>query len=94
MTITAKAPTHVISTDEAEQRWQRWIADACHAVGVDADLVDIADIHLLSKQVAHRLERPLVPVSAFILGLALGLDGEAADRAELLATLLDTLPAD
>ena len=54
------------------QRWTDWVTEACEAVGVDAAEVDIVEIHHLSKQVAHRLERPLAPVSTFILGLALG----------------------
>ncbi len=64
---------------EAEQkRWQSWIDAVCADLDVPGELVDVAAIHDLSRQVAHGLARPLAPVSTFILGLALGLSlGEA-----------------
>lgn len=80
--------------EHPQQRWTEWVKDACEAVGVDADEVDIVEIHLLSKQVAHRLERPLAPVSTFILGLALGSSQGGRTRDELLGRILDTLPGD
>ncbi len=77
------------------QRWIDWVEQAATAVGVDPGDIDIADIHYLSKHVAHRLERPLAPVSTFILGLALGAaQGPATSdiRAELMEQILNTLP--
>lgn len=78
--------------EHPQQRWTDWVTGACEAVGVDADRVDIIEIHHLSKQVAHRLERPLAPVSTFILGLALGASAGGWSRDELLERILDTLP--
>lgn len=83
-------------TDQSadDHRWAEWVRSASAAVGVDAESVDIAAIHHLSKQVAHRLERPLVPVSAFILGLALGAgrEGGPLSHDEAMSRLLGTLP--
>lgn len=83
--------------EHPQQQWLDWVGDACAAVGVDADAVDIIQIHYLSKEVAHRLERPLAPVSTFILGLALGAAGAGkrpqADDDRLLQRILDTLPS-
>ena len=76
------------------QRWTDWVHEACAAVGVDATEVDIVEIHHLSKQVAHRLERPLAPVSTFILGLALGAAQPGRSRDELLERILGTLPGE
>lgn len=78
--------------EHPQQRWTEWVRDACAAVGVDADLVDIVEIHHLSKEVAHRLERPLAPVSTFILGLALGAAQNDPVPEGLLERILDTLP--
>ena len=78
--------------EHPQQRWTDWVSDACAAVGVDADLVDIVEIHHLSKEVAHRLERPLAPVSTFILGLALGAARNGPAPQRLLERILDTLP--
>jgi hypothetical protein len=80
--------------EHPQQRWTDWVTGACAAVGIDADQVDIVAIHHLSKQVAHRLERPLAPVSTFILGLALGASAEGWSADELLERILDTLPAE
>ena len=81
--------------EHSERRWTDWVAAACAAVGVDRDRVDIVEIHRLSREVAHRLERPLAPVSTFILGLAVGASGTTEEeRAAALVRILDTLPAE
>ncbi len=70
------------------KEWDGWVVRACAAVGVDPDLVDIDEIHQLTKQVAHRFERPMAPVSSFILGLALAQGGDVrALRDQIEATL-------
>lgn len=74
------------------QSWLDWVAEASAAVGVDPAEVDIVQLHYLSKQVAHRLERPLAPVSTFILGLAVG--SRRAGAQDALTRILETLPDD
>ncbi len=69
--------------------WDAWVAKACQAVGVDPSDVDIVAIHALTKQVARRGDRPLAPVSSYILGLAVARGG---DVAELIAQIEATLP--
>lgn len=88
--------------EHPQQRWGDWVREACAVVGADPALVDIVEIHHLSKEVAHRLERPLAPVSTFILGLALGAaqgrasadggaeNGPSSER--MLERILGTLP--
>ena len=80
--------------EHPQQRWTEWVTEACRAVDVDPARVDIVEIHHLSKQVAHRLERPLAPVSTFILGLALGAAQPGRSRDELLERILGTLPGE
>ena len=79
--------------EHPQHRWTEWVTEACRAVDVDPARVDIVEIHHLSKEVAHRLERPLAPVSTFILGLALGASHDGASREDLLERILGTLPA-
>jgi hypothetical protein len=55
-----------------ETRWHDWIDDACAAVGIDPENVDVPGIHVLTKQIAHGFERPMAPVGAYILGVAVG----------------------
>lgn len=85
--------------EHPQQRWLDWVTEAATAVGVDPGEVDIVQLHYLSKQVAHRLERPLAPVSTFILGLALGsgaagTEGSGRPMDNVVARLLQTLPAE
>lgn len=83
--------------NECEIRWHDWVERACATVGVDPQNIDIKAIHSLTKRVAHNLDRPLAPVSSYILGVAVGMaaaDGalDAAARAALMDRLLTTVP--
>lgn len=65
-------------TMEAEHAgWQQFVNQACRAVGVDASLVDIEAVLDMTREVAHAGARPMAPVSAYLLGLATGLDADA-----------------
>lgn len=83
--------------NECEIRWHDWVEKACTTVGVDPGNVDIKEIHGLTKRVAHNLDRPLAPVSSYILGVAVGMaiaDGaiDPAARDSLMEQLLTTVP--
>lgn len=69
--------------DAVERRWRDWVVHTCARLGIDADLVDIPAIHALTKTVATELDRPLAPVSSFMLGLAIGTRGADADPVAL-----------
>lgn len=58
-------------TSQPEQ-WNRWIEEACDALGLEPADVDVPLIHELSKNVSHQVTRPLAPVSTYILGIAIG----------------------
>lgn len=86
--------------NECAIRWHDWVEQACARVEVDPSHVDITAIHALTKRVAHNLDRPLAPVSSYILGVAVGLaaadvaDGtvDASARAALMDRLLTVVP--
>ena len=80
----------------AEQEWHAWIADACHAVGVDPHDVDVTGIHGLTKEIAHGFARPMAPVGSYILGLAVGARaarGLPVDAEALTGAIRGTFPA-
>lgn len=77
-------------TDNPEE-WQPWINEACLAVGVDPALVDTDAVLALTKTVAQRFVRPMAPLAAHILGLAIA-SGGAADTEQLIEQLVGTLP--
>ena len=79
----------------AEQQWHDWVSDACAAVGVDPDAVDVTGIHGLTKEIAHGFARPMAPVGSYILGLAVGARaarGEPVDQAALAEAIRSTFP--
>jgi hypothetical protein len=81
----------------AEQQWHTWIVDACTALDVDPDAVDVTGIHALTKDIAHGFARPMAPVGSYILGVAVGARaarGERVDRAALSEAIRSTFPED
>lgn len=71
-------------TDDT-QAWQEWITTACRVTGTDPGQVDVDQILGLAGQVARQVARPMVPVTAFIAGLAVG---SGADLTTTLKTLV------
>jgi hypothetical protein len=57
-----------------------WTAAACADLGIDPAAVDLRQILDLARDAAHQVERPAAPVTAFLLGLAIG-SGMPADQA-------------
>lgn len=58
--------------EAARALWADWIEEASAAVGIDPECVDVVTIHAMTKQIAHGFERPMAPVGAYILGVAVG----------------------
>jgi hypothetical protein len=58
----------------------RWTAAVCAEFGIEPAAVDLRRILDLARDVAHQVERPAAPVTAFLLGLAIG-GGFPADDA-------------
>lgn len=77
-----------------EARWQQWTAQAARELGLDPSWIDIERIHEVSRVVAHDFERPLAPVSTYILGLAVGAAAGTADIDDLTRRLLATIDGD
>ena len=67
---------------------QNWIDAACAELGIDQAVVDERAVLDLAREVAHQVDRPAAPVTAFLLGVAAGRGqpvGQAADRLTALA---------
>nr|NLI50414.1 molybdopterin-guanine dinucleotide biosynthesis protein A [Propionibacterium sp.] len=50
--------------------WWEWVEHVAGALDVPPEAVDIDFIHSLTQVVAHEFQRPMAPVSAYILGVA------------------------
>lgn len=62
---------------EDRSRWRPFIDKACEALGVDSAMVDEEAILDMAREIAHAGARPMAPVGAFILGVAVGRGGDA-----------------
>lgn len=83
-------------SEPTREEQDAWLREACAALGVDHALLDVGLVLELTKQVAHRFVRPMAPVSAYTLGIAVGLaaaSGGSVDQRELVDRIVETLPA-
>jgi hypothetical protein len=70
-----------------------WINAVCTDLGIDRAEVDERVILDLARDAAHNVDRPAAPVTAFLLGLAVGRGSPLTDTAERLSALATTWPS-
>jgi molybdopterin-guanine dinucleotide biosynthesis protein A len=66
---------------------QSWTEAACAELGIDPAAADARTILDLARDVAHQVERPAAPLTAFLLGLAVGMGQPLDASAERLRQL-------
>lgn len=66
---------------------ESWVKDACAELGIEESAVDLRLVLDLARDVAHEIERPAAPVTAFVLGLAVGSGQSAAEASARLVAL-------
>jgi hypothetical protein len=71
-----------------------WTTAACEVLGLDpAEAAAQQRMVLdLARDVAHGVLRPAAPLSAYLLGIAVGRGADVADAAARLADLASTWP--
>jgi Domain of unknown function (DUF6457) len=69
-----------------------WTAAACDELGIDPAAVNLRQILDLARDAAHQVDRPAAPVTAFLLGLAVGGGLPADQAAARLRALADAWP--
>ncbi len=69
-----------------------WITAACAELGLDPAEVPVPTVLDLARDVAHQVLRPGAPVTAYLLGLAVGRGADSAATAARLAELAGTWP--
>jgi hypothetical protein len=65
----------------------RWITAACAELGLDPADVPVRTVLDLARVAAHQVERPAAPLTAFLLGLAVGRGADPAGAAARLERL-------
>ena len=79
--------------DLDEAPWRAWIDSVGDAVGVPTEGVRVADVHALTRVVAHELARPMAPVSAYLWGMACAVHPDADPGALRDAIVAQVRPA-
>jgi hypothetical protein len=69
-----------------------WTAAVCAELGLDPAAADVRQILDLARDVAHQVERPAAPLTAYLLGLAVGSGMPAEAAATAIRALAATWP--
>jgi hypothetical protein len=69
-----------------------WNAAACRALGLDPDEARQDLVLDLARDVAHGVARPAAPVTAYLLGLAVGRGADPERAAVTLTNLAGSWP--
>ncbi len=72
---------------------QRWLEAACAELGIDPGTVDARTILDLARDVAHQVDRPAAPLTAYLLGVAVGRGQPLGATAQRLTMLASNWPA-
>jgi hypothetical protein len=68
---------------------ERWTQAACAELGIDPAVADVRAILDLARDVAHQVDRPAAPLTAYLLGVAVGRGEPVADAARRLTELAE-----
>ena len=71
-----------------------WTHALSEALQLDPDAVDRGRILDLARDTAHRVARPAAPLSAYLVGLAVGMQGGGPAAFTRAASLAEGLAAD
>jgi hypothetical protein len=69
-----------------------WITAAAAELGLDAAEIPVGLVLDVARDVAHQVLRPGAPVSAYLMGVAVGRGADPSDVADRLSTLALSWP--
>jgi hypothetical protein len=69
-----------------------WTAQICAALDLDPTLVDRDAVLDLTRDVAHGVARPAAPLTAYLLGLAVGRGTALSQATATIAALIPESP--
>ena len=73
---------------------EQWLQVACAELGIDPASVDLRAVLDLTRDVARGVDRPAAPVTAYLLGVAVGHGLAPADGIARLARLAGSWAAE
>ncbi|MBV9098400.1 MAG: molybdopterin-guanine dinucleotide biosynthesis protein MobA [Frankiaceae bacterium] len=68
-----------------------WTGQVCAALGIEPGMLDRDAVLDLTRDVAHGVARPAAPLTAYLLGVAVGRSG-SADLSALVAKVRALIP--
>jgi len=71
---------------------ETWTETACAELGIDPAALDTRAVLALARDVAHQVARPAAPLTAYLLGIAVGRGEGPAAAAERLRALAERWP--
>jgi len=78
--------------ERAPDTLDRWAAAACAELGVEPSGDFIKTVLNLARVAAHRVDRPAAPLTAFLLGVAVGQGRPLPEAARQLQDLAQAWP--
>lgn len=79
--------------DLEDPKWLPWIEEISALLEIDPGEVDVVAIHHLTRQVAHRFDRAMAPVAAYMVALAHSQNGGSAQEyMDRIEAVLPPLP--
>lgn len=68
-------------------RLDDWVTEACAELALDPGDVDTAVVLDLARDVAHNVLRPAAPITAYLLGLAVGRGADPGQASAAVSAL-------
>ena len=66
-----------------------WANDVCAALGLDPGTVDVNVVLNLARDVAHSVARPAAPLTAYLVGVAVGRGATPQEATETVLRLAE-----
>ena len=70
-----------------------WTGTVGRALGVPPEKVDVNEVLDLARDVAHGVARPAAPLTAYLVGVAVGQGKDPAEAVAAVRALIETWPA-
>jgi prolyl-tRNA editing enzyme YbaK/EbsC (Cys-tRNA(Pro) deacylase) len=68
---------------------EQWTAEVCVALGLDPSEVNQSLVLDVARDVAHSVMRAAAPLSAYLLGVAVGRGADPSDAAQVITARAD-----
>ena len=66
---------------------EEWTKAVCTDLSLESTVVDVTTVLDMARDVAHGVDRPAAPLTAYLVGVAVGRGAAPAEAAERIAKL-------